>query len=79
LSVKSSAHRSLALAGQVDRCLRIFTDVRPEEAVTALLLVLNVLLIIAACCALKPARFRDSQLSRTNYTKVQLNRDPVFL
>jgi len=41
---------------RVDRFLRIFTDVRPGEGVTALLLALNVFLILEAYYVLKPVR-----------------------
>jgi ATP:ADP antiporter, AAA family len=40
----------------LDRFLRIFADVRPGEAVTALLLALNVFLILMAYYVLKPVR-----------------------
>ena len=40
----------------LDRFLRLFTDVKPGEASTALLLALNVFLILMAYYVLKPVR-----------------------
>lgn len=42
--------------GPVDRFLRLFTDVRPGESVTALLLTLNVFLILFAYYLIRPVR-----------------------
>ena len=41
---------------RIDRLLRIFSDVRPGEGVTALLLALNVFMILEAYYVLKPVR-----------------------
>ena len=41
---------------RVDRFLRLFTDVKPGEGITALLLALNVFLILMAYYVLKPVR-----------------------
>ncbi len=49
--MKSQTH-----SGFLDRLLRIFTDVRPGEGLTALLLALNVFLILEAYYVLKPVR-----------------------
>jgi ATP:ADP antiporter, AAA family len=43
-------------AGVLDRALRLFTDVRPGEAGTALLLTLNIFLLLAAYYVIKPLR-----------------------
>ena len=43
-------------AKPLDRALRLFTDVRDGEGVTALLLALNIFLILAAYYILKPVR-----------------------
>ncbi len=43
-------------AAPLDRALRLFTDVRAGEGVTALLLALNVLLLLCAYYILKPVR-----------------------
>ena len=43
-------------ASPLDRGLRIFTDVRPGEGVTAVLLALNIFLILTAYYILKPVR-----------------------
>lgn len=48
----SAAHRPSLL----DRSLRLFTDVRAGEGVTALLMAANVFLILAAYYAIKPVR-----------------------
>src|SRR4051794_13550162 len=40
----------------VDRVLRLFTDVKPGEGVTALLLAVNIFLILMAYYVLKPVR-----------------------
>jgi ATP:ADP antiporter, AAA family len=40
----------------VDRALRVFTDVKPGEGVTALLLAVNIFLILMAYYVLKPVR-----------------------
>ncbi len=45
-----------AHASPLDRALRLFTDVRPGEGVTAVLLALNVFLILTAYYVLKPVR-----------------------
>jgi AAA family ATP:ADP antiporter len=42
--------------GLLDRALRVFADVRPGEAATALLLCLNIFLILMAYYVLKPVR-----------------------
>jgi AAA family ATP:ADP antiporter len=42
--------------GALDRVLRLFTDVRPGEAGTALLLTLNIFLLLAAYYIVKPLR-----------------------
>jgi AAA family ATP:ADP antiporter len=42
--------------GPLDRVLRLFTDVRPGEAGTALLLTLNIFLLLAAYYIIKPLR-----------------------
>jgi AAA family ATP:ADP antiporter len=43
-------------AGPLDRALSVFTDVRPGEAGTALLLTLNIFLLLAAYYIIKPLR-----------------------
>jgi ATP:ADP antiporter, AAA family len=43
-------------AGVLDRALRLFTDVRPGETGTALLLTLNIFLLLAAYYIVKPLR-----------------------
>jgi AAA family ATP:ADP antiporter len=43
-------------ASRLDRFLRPFSDVRPGEGVTAVLLSLNVFLILTAYYVLKPVR-----------------------
>jgi AAA family ATP:ADP antiporter len=43
-------------AGVLDRALRLFTDVRPGEAGTALLLTLNIFLLLTAYYVIKPLR-----------------------
>jgi ATP:ADP antiporter, AAA family len=48
--------RRAAQAGVLDRALRLFTDVRPGEAGTALLLTLNIFLLLAAYYVIKPLR-----------------------
>ena len=40
----------------LDRFLRLFTDVKPGEATTALLMSLNIFLILMAYYVLKPVR-----------------------
>jgi AAA family ATP:ADP antiporter len=40
----------------IDRALRVFTDVKPGEGITALLLALNIFLILMAYYVLKPVR-----------------------
>jgi len=42
--------------GPLDRALSVFTDVRPGEAGTALLLTLNILLLLTAYYVIKPVR-----------------------
>lgn len=48
--------RSTERLGLLDRALSVFTDVRPGEASTALLLTLNILLLLAAYYIIKPLR-----------------------
>ncbi|HEX5962708.1 MAG TPA: MFS transporter [Gemmatimonadales bacterium] len=48
--------RSTERLGLLDRALSVFTDVRPGEAGTALLLTLNILLLLAAYYIIKPLR-----------------------
>jgi AAA family ATP:ADP antiporter len=48
--------RPTARLGPLDRALRVFTDVRPGEAGTALLLTLNIFLLLAAYYIIKPLR-----------------------
>ncbi|MGZ8398335.1 MAG: NTP/NDP exchange transporter [Gemmatimonadales bacterium] len=43
-------------AGPLDRAMRLFTDVKPGEAGTALLLTLNIFLLLAAYYIVKPLR-----------------------
>ena len=43
-------------AKPLDRALRLFTDVRDDEGVTALLLAVNIFLILTAYYILKPVR-----------------------
>jgi ATP:ADP antiporter, AAA family len=48
--------RSTERLGPLDRALNVFTDVRPGEAGTALLLTLDILLLLAAYYIIKPVR-----------------------
>ena len=48
-------HEALRLS-PVERCLRIFTDIRPGEGRTGLLMFANVLLILCAYYFVKPLR-----------------------
>ena len=48
--------RAIERAGPLDRALSVFTDVRPGEAGTALLLALNIFLLLAAYYIIKPLR-----------------------
>ena len=43
-------------ASPLDRFLRLFSDVRPGEGVTALLLALNIFLLLTTYYILKPVR-----------------------
>jgi len=51
-----AAPRVIERAGPLDRGLSVFTDVRPGEAGTALLLTLNIFLLLTAYYIIKPLR-----------------------
>jgi ATP:ADP antiporter, AAA family len=56
VSAKLPRSQPTEQASALDRALRLFTDVRPGEAGTALLLTLNIFLILAAYYVIKPLR-----------------------
>ena len=55
-TVTSGIGRIVTRSGPLERILRLFTDVRPGEAGTALLLTLNIFLLLAAYYIIKPLR-----------------------
>ncbi len=55
-TVASGIGRIVTRSGPLERALRLFTDVRPGEAGTALLLTFNIFLLLAAYYVIKPLR-----------------------
>jgi AAA family ATP:ADP antiporter len=55
-TIASGLGRIVTRSGPLDRTLRLFTDVRPGEAGTALLLTFNIFLLLAAYYVIKPLR-----------------------
>lgn len=75
----TNSHMTTTKASPLDRLLRLFTDVRPGESVTALLLALNIFLILMAYYVLKPVREALILGEASAETKTYLSAGQVLL